>query len=149
MDEIRPWLYIGKYRDTLNKSNLDRKSIQAMLQFAERIEHTGIVSLYLHVEDMDPTPHHLIKKGVKFILEEKNKGHNILVACGAGINRSTAFCVAVLKEVEGISLINAYKDVKNKHFDAFPNEPLWTSFCEYYNEPTPYLDVLRLSIQNF
>jgi protein-tyrosine phosphatase len=149
MDEIRPWLYIGKYRDTLDKSNLEHKSIQAMLQFAEPVEQPGIVSLYLRVEDMDPTPHHLIKQGVEFILAEKEKGHKILVACGAGINRSTAFCIAALKEVEGISLINAYKDVKIKHFDAFPNASVWISFCEYYNEATPYLDVMRLSIQNF
>ena len=149
MDEIRPWLYIGKYKDALDKSSLDHKSIQAMLQLDESIEQTGIVSLYLPVADMGQTPHHLIKQGVEFILEEKKKGHNILVACGAGINRSPAFCAAALKEVEGLRLIDAYKDVKNKHFDAYPNELVWKSFCDYYNETTPYLDIMRLSIQNF
>lgn len=146
MDEIRPWLYIGKYRDTIDKGGLERKSIQAMLLLAEHIEQAGIVSLYLPIEDMRATPHHLIKQGVEFILEEKKKEHKILIACGAGINRSTAFCVAALKETEGLSLLNAYKDVKMKHFDAFPNEPVWKSFCDYYNETTPYLDVMRLSI---
>lgn len=149
MDEIRPWLYIGKYRDTIDRSNLNRQSIQGMLQFAEPVEQSGIVSLYLRVEDMEPTPHHIIKQGMEFILAEKDKGHKILVACGAGINRSTAFCVAALKEVEHISLIDAYKEVKKKHFDAFPNKPVWESFCEYYNESAPYLDIMRLSVQNF
>jgi hypothetical protein len=41
MDEIRPWLYIGKYRDTLDKDLLDFNSIRAMLQFAEPIEQEG------------------------------------------------------------------------------------------------------------
>lgn len=147
MDEIRPWLYIGKYRDTLDKSYLDFKSIQAMLQFAEPVLQDGITSLYLPVEDMELIPPDLIKKGVEFILEEKQKTHKILVACGAGINRSTAFCIAALREVEGISLTDAYKEIRRKHPEALPHEPIWKSLCDYYNETIPYLDIMRLSIQ--
>lgn len=111
MDEIRPWLYIGKYRDTLDKNHLDFKSIQAMLQLADRVEQKGINSLFLPVEDIGPTSPVLIKQGVDFILEEKGKGHKVLVACGAGINRSTAFCMAALKETEGLSLLDAFKEI--------------------------------------
>jgi protein-tyrosine phosphatase len=148
MDEIRPWLYIGKYRDTLDKNYLDSKSIKAMLQLADRVEQAGIKSLFLPVEDAGPTSSVLIKQGVDFILMEKEKGHNILVACGAGINRSTAFCMATLKEVEGLSLLDAFKDIKSRHSESMPHEPVWESFCRYYNESTPYLDIMRLSIQN-
>jgi protein-tyrosine phosphatase len=148
MDEIRPWLYIGKYRDTLDKHYLDSKSIKAMLQLADPVEEKGINSLFLPVEDMGPTSPVLIKQGVDFILTEKEKGHNILVACGAGINRSTAFCMAALKEVEGLSLLDAFKEIKRKHPESMPHEPVWESFCKYYNESTPYLDIMRLSIQN-
>ena len=74
MDEIRPWLYIGKYRDTLDKNLLDFISIMAMLQLADLAEQQGINSLFLPVEDMRPTSHVLIKQGVDFILEEKEKG---------------------------------------------------------------------------
>jgi len=148
MDEIRPWLYIGKYRDTLDKHYLDSKSIKAMLQLADPVEEKGINSLFLPVEDMGPTSPVLIKQGVDFILTEKEKGHNILVACGAGINRSTAFCMAALKEVEGLSLLDAFKEIKRKHPESMPHEPVWESFCKYYNESAPYLDIMRLSIQN-
>jgi protein-tyrosine phosphatase len=148
MDEIRPWLYIGRYRDTLDKDYLDSNFIKAMLQLADPVKQQGINSLFLPVEDMRPTSPALIKQGVDFILEEKGKGHKILVACGAGINRSTVFCMAALKEVEGLSLLEAYKEIKRNHYDSLPNEPVWESFCEYYNEETPYLDVMRLSIQN-
>jgi hypothetical protein len=148
MDEIRPWLYIGKYRDTLDKHYLDFKSIKAMLQLADRVEQEGINSLYLPVEDLGPTSHALIKQGVDFILDEKEKGNKVLVACGAGINRSTAFCMAALKEAEGLSLVDAYKEIRKKHPESLPHEPVWTSFCRYYNESTPYLDIMRLSIQN-
>jgi len=148
MDEIRPWLYIGKYRDTLDKNYLDFNSIKAMLQLADRVEQKGINSLFLPVEDLGPTSPGLIRQGVDFILEEKEKGHKILVACGAGINRSTAFCMAALKEVEGLSILDAFKEIKRRHPESMPHEPVWISFCRYYNESTPYLDIMRLSIQN-
>jgi protein-tyrosine phosphatase len=147
MDEIRPWLYIGKYRDTLDKNYLDFNSIKAMLQLADRVEQAGIKSLFLPVEDVGSTSPILIKQGVDFILAEKEKGHNILVACGAGINRSTAFCMSALKEVEGLILLDAFKDIKSKHPASMLHEPVWESFCRYYNESTPYLDIMRLSIQ--
>ena len=35
MDRIRPWLYIGKYRETLRRYFLSTHGIQAMLQLAE------------------------------------------------------------------------------------------------------------------
>jgi len=148
MDEIRFWLYIGKYRDTLDKNYLDFKSIKAMLQLAELVEQKGINSLFLPVADLEPTSPTLIKQGVDFILAEKGKEHIVLVACGAGINRSTAFCMAALKEVEGLSLLEAFKEIKRKHPESMPHEPVWESFCRYYNESTPYLDIMRLSIQN-
>ena len=122
MDEIRSWLYIGKYRDTLDKNYLDFKSIKAMLQLADRVEQKGINSLFLPVEDVGPTSLALIKQGVDFILAEKGKEHKVLVACGAGINRSTAFCMAALKEVEGLSLLEAIKEIKRKHPESMPQE---------------------------
>ena len=115
MDQIRPWLYIGAYRDTLNKSYLDLKSIQAMLQLAEKVEHPNIVSLYLSVEDLAPISSNHIRQGVDFIRENKQKSNYVLIACGIGINRSSAFSAAVLKEAEGLSLFDAFKEVKHKH----------------------------------
>jgi len=148
MDEIRPWLYIGKYRETLDKNYLDFKSIKAMLQLADRVEQKGINTLFLPVQDLGPTSPDLIRRGVDFVLAEKEKGHKVLVACGAGINRSTAFCMAALKETEGISLLEAFKEIKRRHPESMPHEPVWESFCRYYNETTPYNDVMRMSIQN-
>ncbi len=149
MDEIRPWLYIGKYKDTLDKNYLDFKSIRAMLQLSEAVQQPDINSLYLFVDDFGVTPHPLIRQGVDFILKEKEKGHKVLVACGAGINRSTVFCMAALKEVDGLSLLDAFREIIRKHPQSMPNRHVWESFCSYYNETTPYLDVMRLSIQKF
>jgi protein-tyrosine phosphatase len=143
MDEIRPWLYIGKLRDTLHTSYLQFKSINAMLQLAEKVEQLGITSLYLPVEDFAPLNIDLLKQGISFIREQKRIGSRILVACGAGINRSSTFCIAALREDEGLSLFDAFKDVKTKHPEALPHEPVWESLCNYYQENVPYLDVMR------
>lgn len=143
MDQIRPWLFIGKYRDTLNESYLYHNSIRAMLLLAEFVEQPGIVSLYLPVEDVAPVSSRHIREGVKFVREHKRNGDRILVACGAGMNRSSAFSAAVLKEEEGLSLFDAFKEVKRCHPESMPHEPVWTSLCQYYGETVPYLDVMR------
>ena len=80
MDQIRPWLFIGSYRDTNNLSYLTFKSIGAMLQLAEKVEQPGITSLYLPVEDLAPISSAHIRQGVDFIKEQKAKGHRVLVA---------------------------------------------------------------------
>ena len=144
MDEIRSWLYIGNYRDTKNQYYLKLKSIQAMLQLAELVEQPNIVSLYLPVEDLAPISSAHIRQGVDFIREHKTRGNRILVACGAGINRSSSFCAAALKEEEGLSLFEAFKEVKRLHPESMPHELVWESLCKYYNETTTYLDVMRL-----
>ena len=146
MDEIRPWLYIGKYQDTINKAYLESKNIQAMLQLAEKVKQPGITSLYLPVEDLEPIPSDLLRQGIDFILQEKGKGHRVLVACGAGINRSSAFCIVTLLETEGLSLMDAFKEVKSKHPESMPHQPVWESLCKYYGESVPYLDVMRAGI---
>ena len=138
MDRIRPWLYIGKYRETLNRRLLAVNQIEAMLQLAELVEHPGIVSLYLPVEDFQPIPVDLLRKGIDFVRAEKGQGQRVLIACGAGINRSTAFAVATLKEEEGLGLLDAFRAVKRSHPEAMPHPPVWASLCDYYQENIPF-----------
>ena len=144
MDEIRPWLFIGKYRDTLQPAYLRSKSIHAILELAEKVEQPEIISLYLPVEDVAPIASRHIRQGVDFIREHGQKGNRVVVACGAGINRSSAFCAAALKEEEEISLFDAFREVKIFHPESMPHAPVWESLCAYYGETTPYLDVMRL-----
>jgi protein-tyrosine phosphatase len=147
MKTIRPWLHIGKYRDTLNHSLLHSYRIGAMLQLAEHIQHPQIATLYLPVEDGVPLAGDLLQRGVAFIQVAHQQGQNVLVACGAGISRSAAFATAALKEVEGISLLEAITIVRNRHPDGLPHPALWDSLCGYYGEPVPYLTVIRLTQQ--
>ena len=148
MDSIRSWLYIGKYRETLSQSLLAIHRIQAMLQLAEAVEQPGIASLYLQVEDLEPIPSQLLRQGLDFVREHKREGHRILIACGAGINRSTAFAVATLKEEEGLTLLDAFREIKRKHPEALPHQPVWESLCNYYQEDVPHLTLLRITLSS-
>ena len=56
MDAVRPWLYVGKYRETLNVNLLAGRKIEVMLQLAEAVTYPHITSIYLPVEDGEPLP---------------------------------------------------------------------------------------------
>ena len=144
MDQIRPWLFIGKLRETQHLSYLRAKSITAMLQLAVQVEQPGITSLYLPVEDYAPLNFDLLEQGVSFVKSQKEIGHSVLVACAAGINRSSSFCTATLIAEEGLSLFDAFREVKKAHPESTPHEPVWKSPCEYYGESIPYIEVMRL-----
>ncbi len=142
MYRIRPWLYIGKYRETLNLNLLSANQIGAALQLAGLVEQPGINILYLAVDDGVPLPADLLQKGVEFIIVNKEAGKRALVACGAGISRSASFAIAALKEVEGLSLLEALQEIKRYHPGAMPHPALWQSLCEYYDEDTPFVETI-------
>jgi protein-tyrosine phosphatase len=96
------------------------------------------------VEDFAPLRFDLLERGVAYIREQKRQNHRTLVACEMGINRSSAYCAAALKEEEGLSLFDAFKEVKRKHPESLPHESVWVSLCKYYGEETPYIDVMEL-----
>lgn len=144
MQRIRDWLFIGRYRDTLDKELLDAYNIGAMLQLAEAIKQPDIASLYLPVEDGLPLSPQLLQQGIHFILDEKQRGQIILVACGADQSRSVIFTVAALKEVEGLGLLGALREVKDQHPEAMPHPALWASLCAYYHVNVPFQNVLDI-----
>jgi protein-tyrosine phosphatase len=134
VQKIRDWLYIGKYRETVNASYLKEHNIGAMLHLAAPVQHQEIETLYLAVDDAVPLPPAILKQGVVFVREQKANGKVVLVACGAGISRSSAFALAALKEEENLDLAAAYKNLLIHHPDALPHPSLWESLCDYYSE---------------
>ncbi|HLF28318.1 MAG TPA: dual specificity protein phosphatase [Anaerolineae bacterium] len=142
MYPIRPWLYIGKFRETQDDVLLRRREIGAMLQLADSVKQPGIPSLYIPVEDGEPLPHDLLRMGVEFVRLEKALGRNVLIACGAGISRSVTFTIAALKEEEVLSLRAAFRQVRANHPEALPHPALWKSLCEYYGEEVSYAALL-------
>ncbi len=143
MIAINEWLSIGKYRDTIDRDALYAAGINAALLLAAPVEHPNIETLYLPVEDGEPTPQDLLKQGVEFVIAQQAQGKQILVACGAGISRSATYCVAALHEITGESLLDALRTVHSQHPDAMPNPYLWQSLLAYYGEEITTIEAMQ------
>jgi len=149
MNRIRPWLYIGKYRDTLDYPLLQSHNVGAMLLLAEPVNHPGIVSLYLEVEDGVPLGSTALQQGLNFVSQQKREGRSILIACGAGQSRSVVFGIAALMQEESLSLMEALWAVIIQHQDAEPHKVLWESLCQHCGEDISYFTMLEtLDLKN-
>ncbi len=143
MFTIRPWLHVGKFVETLDADLLHARKIGAMLQLAESAPQTGVATRFIHVEDGEALPAALLREGVDFVRLQKSLGRKVLVACAAGVSRSTTFAIAALKEEEGLSVIEAYRELKAKHPLAQPHPTLWASLCGFYGEEVSYMTLLQ------
>lgn len=136
MYRVRPWLYIGKVRETGDRSMMSAYKIGAILQLAYPANHPAIESLYIEVDDGVPLPPNALQQGLAFAHAQRSLGHNIVIGCGAGISRSVTFTMAVLHEEEGVSLLDAYEQIVAVHPEAMPHYELLKSLGQYYNDPT-------------
>jgi protein-tyrosine phosphatase len=143
MHRIRPWLLIGSYRETLDSNLLAANRIGALLHLAAPVQPPGVTTCYLPVEDGEPLDAATLQQGVAFVLAQRVAGDTVLVACGAGISRSTSFAIAALKEAEGLGVLDAARIVRRAHPDGMPHPVLWDSLCAYYGEPHDYLTLVR------
>ena len=144
MQQIRPWLYIGSYRDRQDSAMLHEQKIGAMLQLAGLVRIPNIDSLYLPIEDGEVVEQRIIMQGVSYIRAQHAAGSRVLVACGAGISRSTTFAIAAIKDAENLDLLGAARVVRMAHPNGMPHHALWSSLCAYYQEPVSYLAMLRV-----
>ncbi len=143
MQEVRSWLFIGKYSESLNRDLLDLHRVNAILQLAAPVKHVGITTLYLPVDDGVSLRPEVLPNGVAFIRSEYAKGNRVLVACGAGISRAVTFATAALKEEENLSLVDALRAIIEVHPSGMPHPELWQSLCDYYGENVHFLEMWR------
>jgi len=141
MYQVRQWLYTGGVVETENLPLLKQHHISAMLQLHRPVEQPGITSLYLPVDDGYAIPRHLLNKGVDFVKAQHATGKIILIACGAGISRSSAFVTACLHTMEGLSLRDAFWAVRAANPKAMPDEVQWQSLTGYFDDDTDFWDL--------
>jgi protein-tyrosine phosphatase len=139
---IRPWLYVGKFSETREEWLLRAYQIGAMLQLDEAVQQPGMTSLFLPVEDGEPLVPDVLKRGLEFARTQKAWGRRVLIACGAGVSRAAAFAIAVLKEEENLSLLEAVREVRTQHPEIMPHPELWKSLCHYYGENLTLMQML-------
>ena len=140
---VRPYLAVGKLRETFDADLLRANRITAMVQIAESVSHPGIASLYLPFEDGKALPAGVVAKSTAFVRERQSEGGVTLIACGAGVSRSVTLAVAAIREIEGGTLLEAFGKVMQAHPDALPHPALWQSVCDYSGEAVPYLTMFR------
>lgn len=139
MTQVNDWLNIGNIYDLEAMSRYgEENSIHAVLNLAENLGIKNKSTLYLPVDDGVPLSSEHLVQGLEFLLDHYHYGHQILVACGAGVSRSATFCTVLLKEVKNLSLIEAFKILKARHAKALPHPELWKSVCEFYEEKFEY-----------
>lgn len=133
IDEIRDWLYISGWRSAREGDLLKELGITAHLSLIDDSnEHEGITRLCLPIDDGVPVRLEKIEQGVNFLKAQKAQGKTILINCGAGISRSALFCMAILMEEEGLTLKEAFRDVKRHHPEAQPHMKLGVCLARYH-----------------
>lgn len=132
MHKIRDWLFIGKYRETTSLPLLHSYGISAMLHLASDVQHEGIKTLYLPIDDGVPVKQAILKQGIDFLAEQKAQDKIVLSACGAGISRSTTFAMGLLMHEENLNIWEAYQTILDHHPDAFPAPDLVVSLAAYH-----------------
>lgn len=140
MHKIRDWLFIGKYRETLSLPLLHSYHIEAMLHLAADVQHNGIETLYLPIDDGVPVHQDILKQGIDFLVSQKAQGKIVLSACGAGISRSTTFAMGLLMHEEKLDIWDAYQAVLDHHPDALPAPDLVVSLAAYYGTTLDKMD---------
>lgn len=146
MHKIRNWLFIGKYRETISHPLLHSYRIEAMLHLVEDVQHKGIETLYMPIDDGVPVRQEILKRGIDFICEQKAQGKVILSACGAGISRSTTFAMGALMQEEKIDIWEAYQAILDRNPDALPAPDLVVSLGDYFGTPIEKLEATETTM---
>ncbi len=143
MHKIRDWLYVASYRETQDLAQLKQQNVGAVLHLQQLVEHDGIATLYLPIQEGFPLTRTEITNGLNFIHNQHTQGHVVVVACGAGISRSVIFAIGALKMAENISLAKAFSDIRKVHERAMPDELHWQSMCQYFGEKIDFWEMWR------
>lgn len=118
-------LYLGSAAHAGNLPLLERLGISALLNVSPNCpNHWPERFIYetIPVEDnstADIKAH--FHKAIRFINKVQDDGGKVLVHCRAGVSRSATLCLAYLISCRGMSLNDAYDEVKSKRRVIAPN----------------------------
>ncbi len=134
MNQVLDWLYVGSLDDAENYKRLREAGIEALLSLAYPVKHPDILISYVPFDDGEPIPEEVFYKALSFVRRKRREGRKILIACSAGVSRSPIIAVAVLHELVGYPLVEAFRTVIHQVHSAFPHPTLWASLCHYYGQ---------------
>lgn len=141
MYKIRDWLYVSNFATASLPKVLEKNGIQGMLQLYQPIKNTALDCKFIGLQDGIPITTAQLKDGIAFIHDQRKKKHRLLSSCGAGISRSVTMAIVALKEVERLTLFDAYRSVYQHHKKALPDHVHWTSIADYYGEDDDFWEI--------
>ena len=142
MNEVLDWLYVGPVKDAENYDKLKAAGIEAVLTLAWPIQHPDDIAVKrVYFEDGEPIPDEVFYEALSFVRQQRRLGRKILIACSAGISRSPTIAIAVLHELEGYPLVEAFRTVLAKVHIAYPRPETWNSVCRFYGQIVTMSDV--------
>jgi dual specificity phosphatase 12 len=147
-NQITESLYIGGSQLTKMSDKLKELNITSVLKLYESPPDwpVGFTVYNMPYPDGEPIPAERMARHIKFITDEIEAGHKVLVVCGAGISRSSTAVLAYLVST-GLSLPDAYRLLKSRHPIASPNPVLWDSLIKYFKLRYTSMDVLEWSLR--
>ena len=134
MNQVLDWLYVGSVEDAEDYAELQRAGIKAVLTLAWPIQHPDIAVKRVYFEDGEPIPDEVFCETLSFVRQQRRLGRKVLIACSAGVSRSSAIAIAVLHELEGYPLVEAFRTVLGKVHLAYPHQVIWNSVCRFYGQ---------------
>jgi len=117
--ELRPWFFLGGVKTAESKDTMQNMGITHILNVADNVRcffpHDFA---YLHIQIVDGGKDGGIvdafKPAREFVEKAKNAGGKVLIHCLHGVNRSATTAMAVLMQMEGLTLADAFQHVKTQ-----------------------------------
>ncbi|XP_078036171.1 dual specificity protein phosphatase 10 [Augochlora pura] len=123
---VLPFLYLGNGRDAADLQLLRGLGATRVLNVTSQLpgyhEERGIT--YRQIPATDSGHQNLkqyFEEAFDFIEEARKSGSSVLVHCQAGVSRSATIAIAYIMRHKGLSMVEAYKLVKNARPIISPN----------------------------
>ena len=123
--EIFPYLYLGSVGAAMHKSNLQSLGITHVLSVADNITpRFPDLFTYKCIDFLDTPESDLLSilpECFDFIEKAAKNDGKVLLHCFAGKSRSASVCIAFLMRTNRVSLLEAFKFVRERRTCAMPN----------------------------
>lgn len=126
VSEVLPFLFLGNSRDAADLSCLQEMGATCVLNVTSQLpgyhEECGIT--YKQIPATDSGHQNLkqyFEEAFEFIEAARTKGKRVLVHCQAGVSRSATIAIAYIMKYKQMSMIEAYKKVKDARPIISPN----------------------------
>jgi len=128
---INDKLYLGNYDQAKDLNTLKKFKISHILMcgtFLEKMFPDSFVYEHFEIEDtIEENISKFFKRGIEFI----ENSDVVFVHCHAGVSRSASIVIAYIMHKFKIGYEDAYKIVKNKRREIFPNESFRNQLREF------------------